>query len=99
MNCLLLHFHKYITCLSFDLLWIGQVSSVSFETVCRWVKTNGCFKSGVSLYIPLHEPVFCTIAPVITFVSRVSLQQLVNLIFFVIGEVFHKVPQILSTAQ
>jgi len=72
MNCLLLHFHKHITFLSVDLLRISQVSSVSFKTVCWWIMTNGCFKSGISLYIPLHEPVFSTIAPVITFVSRVS---------------------------
>jgi len=34
-----------------------------------------------------------------TFVSRISLQKLVNLIFSVIGEVFLNVPQILPAAH
>jgi hypothetical protein len=41
-NCFL-YFRKNITCLRVGLLRIGQVRSVSYKTVCRWVTTNCCF--------------------------------------------------------
>ena len=44
-KCLSLHFRRNVTCLSAGLLRIGQVSSISCNTVHRWVTTNCCFMS------------------------------------------------------
>ena len=52
-NYLSFYFPKNVTCLSVGLVRIGQVFSVSYKIVYRWVTTDSCCMSDIVQFVQI----------------------------------------------